>query len=104
MRVEIHPGALDDIWNGYLFYEEIKEGLGVDFYSTLMSEIQKRLPKVYAIKPLVHGRLRWMLSERFPWAVYYSFDQRSIVVHAILDCRRDPGKLRDRLEAIESAD
>ncbi|MCB1230395.1 MAG: type II toxin-antitoxin system RelE/ParE family toxin [Verrucomicrobiae bacterium] len=97
MRVDIQPEATEDIWAGYLFYEEIQEGLGADFYSALMAEILNRLPTIYSIKPLVTGNVRWLLTDRFPWAIYYSFDDEVITVHAVLDCRQNPDQIRNRL-------
>ena len=38
-----------------------------------------------------------MLIKRFPFAVYYLIKESSIDIYAILDCRRDPIWIRDRL-------
>ena len=39
-----------------------------------------------------------MLSARFPFAVYYRIEHGQVVVHAVLDCRRDPVWIRSRLK------
>jgi len=39
-----------------------------------------------------------MLSERFPFAIYYTVSGNEIKIHAIIDCRRDPAWIRDRLD------
>jgi len=46
--------------------------------------------KVFGYHPL--------LSQRFPYAVYYSVEVEVIYVRAVLDCRRDPAWLRARLK------
>jgi hypothetical protein len=38
-----------------------------------------------------------MLIKRFPFALYYLVNESSIDIYAILDCRRDPIWIRDRL-------
>jgi len=38
-----------------------------------------------------------MLIKRFPFALYYLINESSIDIYAILDCRRDPIWIRDRL-------
>jgi hypothetical protein len=38
-----------------------------------------------------------MLIKRFPFALYYLISESSIDIYAILDCRRDPIWIRDRL-------
>ena len=37
------------------------------------------------------------LSRRFPYAIYYRIDESVIDVVAVLDCRRDPNSLSERL-------
>jgi hypothetical protein len=39
-----------------------------------------------------------LLSKRFPYAIYYRIDgQRVAVVYRVLDCRRDPARIRSEL-------
>lgn len=38
-----------------------------------------------------------LLSRRFPYAVYYLVEPETIDVYAILDCRRDPLWIQERL-------
>jgi hypothetical protein len=54
--------------------------------------------KSYAgIHPIVFGYHR-LLSRRFPYAIYYSIDANAVIVKAVLDCRRDPAWIIDRLK------
>lgn len=39
-----------------------------------------------------------MLSTRFPFAVYYRIEHGEAVARAVLDCRRDPAWIRNRLK------
>jgi hypothetical protein len=74
--ITILPSAREDLGSGAEFYESQLEGLGRYFLETLFAEIDNL--KNYA--------------------VYYSIDADSAIVKAILDCRRDPASIRDRLE------
>jgi hypothetical protein len=38
-----------------------------------------------------------MLASRFPWAIYYRLEKEEVVVRAVLDCRRDPARVAERL-------
>jgi hypothetical protein len=40
-----------------------------------------------------------MLIRRFPFALYYLVEATTIDIYAILDCRRDPSWIRERLES-----
>jgi hypothetical protein len=39
------------------------------------------------------------LSRRFPFAIYYRIENDAIRIRAILDCRRHPALLRQRLQS-----
>ncbi|MES2924326.1 MAG: type II toxin-antitoxin system RelE/ParE family toxin [Verrucomicrobiota bacterium] len=39
-----------------------------------------------------------LLSQKFPYAIYYTFAVDEAVVSAVVDCRRDPGWIRKHLE------
>jgi hypothetical protein len=94
--VTILPSAREDLANGAEFYESQLEGLGRHFLEALFAEIDNL--KTYAgIHPIVFGYYR-LLSRRFPYAIYYSIDADAGIIKAVLDCRRDPDWIRDRLD------
>ena len=93
--IRILPSAREDLAVGADFYETQEEGLGTYFLESLFGEIDK-LHRYAGIHPIVFGYHR-MLSERFPYAIYYLRDEDSTVVKAILDCRRDPEWIQARL-------
>jgi len=39
-----------------------------------------------------------MLARRLPYAIFYRMKENSILVHAILDCRRNPKSIFQRLD------
>ena len=96
MTIVILPSARGDLAEGSEFYEHQGQGLGTYFLESLFSDIDSL--KLYAgVHRKVFGYHR-LLSQRFPYAVYYSVEMEVIRVRAVLDCRRDPAWLRARLK------
>lgn len=95
MTISIQPSALADLKRGYRFYESQAEGLGSYFLDTLYSDIDSL--HLYAGIHSVHfGKFR-LLSSRFPFAVYYDIAGDVILIRAILDLRRDPAGIEQKL-------
>ena len=94
--ITILPSARKDLASGFSFYENQGSGLGSYFLESLFSDIDSL--KLYAgIHPEVFNYYRF-LSKRFPYAIYYSMEAGTVLVRAILDCRRDPAFVRRQLE------
>jgi plasmid stabilization system protein ParE len=95
MKIRILPSAMEDLSNGFQFYENQMPALGGYFLETLFSDIDSL--KLFAgIHLKVFGYHR-LLSKRFPYAIYYSIDSETVLINAVLDCRRDPEFIRKRL-------
>jgi plasmid stabilization system protein ParE len=39
-----------------------------------------------------------LLSQRFPYAVYYTLENDTVPIHAVLDCRQDPERVQRRVQ------
>lgn len=96
MRIRILASARRDISYGRQFYEQQAPGIGTYFMDSIFSDIDSLLITA-GVHPNHYGYCR-MLSKRFPFAVYYRCEGETVIVHAVLDCRRDPAWLRKRLE------
>ena len=95
MKIEILDEADQDLIDGFAFYERQSIGLGNYFLDSVFSDIESLY--LYAgIHPLHFGYQR-LLAKRFPFAIYYRIQNEVIRVYAILDCRRDPAWVRNRL-------
>ena len=95
MKIVILRSAIEDIARGRIFYEQQGEGLGDYFEESLTADIDSL--RLYAgIHVLAHGYRR-MLSDRFPYAIYYELAGEQIRIRAVLDCRRDPKWIRSRV-------
>ena len=96
MKIHIVDHVEDDLVDGYSFYEDQVPGLGIYFLDCIYSDVESLV--LYAgIHRIVYKNYRRMLSERFPFAIYYTVSGDEIKIHAIIDCRRDPTWIRDRL-------
>lgn len=98
MKTRILSPAEKDLEEGYRFYESQSLGLGSYFLDSLYSDIDS-LAYFGGIHQLVFGYHR-QLSKRFPFAVYYRLFDNVVVIFAVLDCRRNPTWIRERLTKI----
>jgi hypothetical protein len=82
---------------GYHFYEKQAPGLGIYFLDSLFADIDSLL--VYAgTHRVIFGSHR-CLARRFPFAIYYRIEAKTIRVRAVLECRRHPGTHWKRVKA-----
>jgi hypothetical protein len=96
VKVEILEEAEQDLIDGFRFYEAQAGGLGDYFLDSLYADIDSL--RLYAgIHPLHAGQHR-LLSKRFPFAVYYEVAGNVARVNAVLDCRRAPAWIQERLK------
>ena len=97
MNVKILASANKDLIDGHLFYEKQREGLGTYFLDTLFSDIDSL--RIYAgMHPKYLEKYYRLLSKRFPFAVYYRIENNTVFVYAVLDCRRNPSWIREKLK------
>lgn len=90
MRITISEAAEQDLIDAYRFYERQSAGLG-DYF------VDIRSLHLYAGIHASHFGYHRLLTRRFPFAVYYRAESDLVRVYAVLDCRRDPAWIRDKL-------
>jgi plasmid stabilization system protein ParE len=94
-EVIVRPEAEAEITEAFRWYEDRSEGLGSEFMRALdasLSAIQRN-PTAFAI---VHRQMRRALLRRFPYAVIYLLEDRTVIVLACFHASRDPRQWRDR--------
>lgn len=95
MNLRIPETAIRDLESGHSFYDRQEKGVGDYLKDCLISGIESLI--LYAgTHRKVFGYHR-MLPRRFPYAVYYRMEGQNLVIHRVLDCRRDPVCLRGEL-------
>jgi hypothetical protein len=97
MKIRVIGSAKNDLLEGYAFYESQEQGVGRYFLDSLYADIESLV--LYAgIHEKQFQKYHRMLAKRFPYAVYYRIEAMTIVIYAILDCRRDPDWIEKRLD------
>ena len=97
MKIKILQSAKDDLKTGYLFYEQQQHGIGRYFLQALSTDIDSLL--LFAGIHEIHFNTYYrMLSKRFPFAIYYKIKDMEVQIYAIIDCRRKPAWVREKLQ------
>lgn len=88
--------AIENLDDGFWFYESQNPGLGNYFRSCLIADIESL--KLFAgIHPKIGLNLHKTVSKRFPYAIFYTFDGETAAVAAVLDSRQNPIRTQQRL-------
>jgi hypothetical protein len=96
MRIEVLDQAAEDLIEGFHFYEDQQIGLGSYFLNNLYADIES-LRLYGGVHRQVYKGYHRLLSKRFPFAVFCTVQDETVFVHAVVDCRRDPAWIRERL-------
>lgn len=99
MKIRLLDTALQDLMEGFDFYERQESRLGAYFLDSLFSDIDS-LHFYAGIHPIYFKAFYRILSKRFPFAIYYRIDDNDVMVYAVLDCRRNPAWSRKRLKVV----
>jgi plasmid stabilization system protein ParE len=95
-RFIVRPEAESDIDAAYVWYEEQRAGLGAEF----LDEVERSLaliqenPELY--EPIYSGARR-ALTRRFPFGVFYAWEEDVISVLAVLHTSRHPDSWKRRV-------
>jgi len=96
VKIEILDQPERDLWEGFDFYENQESGLGSYFLTSLFADIES-LRLFGGIHRQAYKKYHRLLSDRFPFAVFYKLREETVYIHAVLDCRRNPAWVRKRL-------
>jgi hypothetical protein len=96
ITIRISDDALQDLNNGFLFYEAQETGLGEYFAACLRADIEGL--KVWAgIHRVIYKDYHRLLNRVFPYGIFYTLEKNAAVVWAVIDLRRDPAWIRAHL-------
>jgi plasmid stabilization system protein ParE len=95
MEVVLLLSAERDLQEAYNWVEEHRQGREHYFLQDVDSRLE-HLKKFPLIGRLYRGRYRRLLIPRYPFGIFYVVESNRIVIHAVLDLRQDPKKLRER--------
>jgi plasmid stabilization system protein ParE len=97
LRFQIHPEALEEAVEAKRWYEEQREGLGLEFEQTLEAALVsiERFPEIY---PKVLGNVRRCLMGRFPSGIFYEIQEANVIfIVAVFHASRDPAGWQNRV-------
>jgi len=96
-KVQLSPGAMADLREAKVWYEEKAIGLGEVFLDAVFvqSKLLKITPEKYRA---AHRDIRRCSVRRFPYATYFRVVDDRVVVLVVHAVRQDPFALQDRLE------
>lgn len=97
-RVGISEEALEDLNEGFQFYEAQETGLGDYFTACLKADIEG-LKVSAGMHAVVYKDYHRLLSKVFPYGIFYTMGSAGAVVWAVIDLRRDPSWIQDELRA-----
>ena len=93
----VQPEATQETDEAITWYEDKEPGLGLRFLhdlDILYASIARR-PEIHQ---LVRGGFRRALMRKFPYAIFFEFNDQLVVVHAVFHCSRNPAGWRSRLK------
>ena len=96
MKVQVLRSAIDDIAAGRKFYDRQEASVGDYVFDSLFAEIDSLA--LYGGIHSIHFGFHRLLAKRFPYAIYYKIIDSKAIGFRVLDCRRNPNKLRKVFE------
>jgi plasmid stabilization system protein ParE len=95
MNIHILPEAREDLIDAYWFYERQNEGVGDYFIRSIFEDIETL--NISAGGHVIHlGKYRKIASV-FPYSIYYLIDNGEVNIYGVIDDRRDPDWISERL-------
>jgi plasmid stabilization system protein ParE len=95
-EIRISSDALSDLNEGFLFYEQQAPGIGDYFSSSLRADIEE-LKVTGGVHRVVFRQFYRSLSRVFPYGIFYTMEDDTVIVYAVVDLRRDPEFIRRHL-------
>lgn len=90
------PEADNDLVQAFRWYQERRDGLGVDFMLCVEESLDRirRSPESY---PIVYGNVRQGLVHRFPYVIYFVADAADLTIIAVHHGSRNPATWKRRV-------
>ena len=93
-RLIVKDEAIQDMTEGFAWYEDKRVGLGVEFLNEVDEYFNKiaQNPEQYQS----HQSQRIAIMFRFPYKIVFEIEKEIIVIYSVYHDKRDPEKLSDR--------
>ena len=95
-RFEAEAAVAFDVECAFEWYESEEPGVGFEFLAQLRRCYQRILRTPYAYEELRSG-VRRALTKQFPYAVYFSIEQDTVLILSVVHTARDPAEWQQRI-------
>ena len=97
LRATVRPLAVEDIANAATWYEAQSPGLGAELTSEVIKAVRRAqdAPELFRIVWPRDG-MRRVMTERFPFRIFFSVVDETLHVHAVLHGARHDRHWRGR--------
>jgi toxin ParE1/3/4 len=90
------PDAGTDFRGAFRWYEQRRAGIGLQFEAAFDSALDRIRTTPLASKA-VTARFRCVVLRRFPYSIFFAFNDKRVTVVAVWHTRQDPDTLLQRL-------
>lgn len=87
-KIIVKPAAKTEILKIKRWYEDQKAGLGIEFINELRVYIHA-IKKNHSIFQVKYQILYAIVLKRFPYLAYYSVENNTIFIHAVIASKQD---------------
>jgi len=89
-NIRIEDRATRDIQNGFDYYEELQEGLGIRFNQEVFNTVE--ILKSNPFFQIRYNSFRCFPIRRFPFMIHYEVDEnlKTITIYAVINTYLDP--------------
>lgn len=96
MNLEMHPEARLEFREAIAYYEDCRDGLGLEFSREIYASIN-RIADAPALWPKLSDNSRRFLARRFPYSIIYQTLHNDVLIVAVAHQSRKPGYWKKRL-------
>lgn len=93
----IHPEAEEELLEAARYYETCRSTLGLRFLDAVVRGLED-VAENPEIRPVLSGRVRRYLIDRFPYGLLYVVLPDVVTIVAVMHLHRRPGYWRGRLQ------
>ena len=94
----VRPLAIEDVVAAAVWYERQAEGLGTEFIDEILRALDRASdnPELFRVVRQ-EGEVRRVLTDRFPYRIFFSISDQTLYVHAILHGAQHDHRWKQRM-------